>query len=168
MTRELVSRWWVTTGLSASSPENLEETVLIIAATSSALAYLRYITAIDPPVKASWSNALSVFVMFLVTTWSAESMTEFDGVNGTAIKLFIVGLFWAFRRSRIRTASTDERLFSLIILIAALSFWSKVDSNFSILWILDFLSTNKIELIDGMLDKCDCLPVIALIWITQQ
>ena len=24
------------------------------------------------------------------------------------------------------------------------------------------LSTNKIEFIDGMLDKCDCLPVIGL------
>ena len=65
--------------------------------------------------------------------------------------------------SKILTASTDERFFNLIIEIFAELFLSKSSIRFFILLTLLALSTKRIEFIEGMLERCDCLPVIGLI-----
>ena len=52
--------------------------------------------------------------MIEVVTLLAEMITEFDEVKGIAIKLLIVGLFWAFNLSNILTASTDDKFSKFI------------------------------------------------------
>ena len=101
--------------------------------------------------------------MLLVIVELADNITEFDGLNGIATKLLIVGLFCAFSFSKILTASMDERFSNLIIVIFALLSLSKSSKRSLILLTLLNLSTIKIELIEGMLERCDCLPVIGFI-----
>ena len=101
--------------------------------------------------------------MLRETISSAESITEFDGVNGTATKLLMVGLFWDFNFSNILTASIEDKFSNLIILMLAVFCLSNVFNKLSILSTFDFLSTISIELIEAILDRCACLPVIGLI-----
>ena len=68
---------------------------------------------------------MSVSLILLVTYSLAETITELDGLNGIAINLLIVGLFWAFNLSRILTASMEDRFFNFIIDILAALFLSK-------------------------------------------
>ena len=106
-TTEFVGAWYVTIGFSDSEEINLEAIELTIPATSSALAYLRYITATEPSLIASSSNCWSVSLIMFVVIELADTITEFDALKEMATKLLIVGLFWDFNFSRILTASTD-------------------------------------------------------------
>ena len=162
-TTEFVGAWYVTIGFSDSEEINLEAIELTIPATSSASAYLRYITATEPSLIASASNCWSVSLIMFVVIELADTITEFDALKEIATKLFIVGLFWDFSFSRILTASTDDRFFkSTIVTLAVLS--SSNDSTTSvILSTLLFLSTISKELIDAILETFACLPAIGLI-----
>ena len=70
--------------------------------------------------------------MFFVMRSFADKITEFEGVNGIATNWLIVGLFCVFNLSRILTASIEDKLLSLIILIFAVLFLSKSSSKFFI------------------------------------
>ena len=133
---------------------------LKIDATSAACAYFRYITSTESSEVTSESRDLRVLIIFLVIKSFAETITEFEGENGIAINLLIVGLFWAFNLSKILTASVEDKLSSLKIVIFAELFLSKSSNKSWILLTLLLLSTNNIEFIEGMLERCDCLPVI--------
>ena len=113
---ELVFSWKVTTGFSDDSElVKRDETVFSIAETSSALANFKYITATELSFKASLSSACKVLVILFVTKLFAERITELEVGNGTAIKLLMVGFSCNFRRSKILTASIEDKLSSLII-----------------------------------------------------
>ena len=161
-TTELVGAWCVTIGFSDSEEINLEAIELTIPATSSALAYLRYITATEPSLIASASNCLSVSLIMFVVIELADTITEFDALKEIATKLLIVGLFWALSFSKILTASTDERFFKSIMETAAVLSWSRANIKSAILSTLLALSTIKIEFIDAMLETFACLPAIGL------
>ena len=81
----------------------------------------------------SLSRVLSVDFMFLATNSFEDKITEFDGVNGIATKLLMVGLFCVLSLSNILTASIEERLSSFIVVILATLFLSKSVSRFLIL-----------------------------------
>ena len=162
--REFVFSWWVITVLAPSlSGINPLETELRIAAISADFAYFKYTTSIESSVLTSSSRDLSVSLILLVTYSFAETITELDGLNGIAINLLMVGLFWAFSLSRILTASIEDKLFNFIIDILAVLFLSKSFMRSFILSTLLNLSTISIEFIEGMLDRWDCLPVIGFI-----
>ncbi len=72
---------------------NRSETLLRIVESSSALAYFRYTTSIDLSALTSASRETSVFSILDVIVEFADNITEFDGLNGMATKLLIVGLF---------------------------------------------------------------------------
>ena len=80
-------------------------------------------------------------------------MTELVGLKGIAINLLIVGLFCAFNLSKILTASIGDKFSSLVIDIFAVLFLSRSKISRLTLSTLLPLSTKRIELIDGMLDR---------------
>ena len=162
--KELVFSWWVITVLTPSAsgikPPEIE---FNIAAISADFAYFKYITSMESSDLTSPSSDLSVSLILAVTNSLAETITELDGLNGIAINLLIVGLFWAFSLSNILTASIEDRLSSFNIVILAVLFLSRSFIKLLILSTLLTLSTSKMEFTDGILDRWDCLPVIGLI-----
>ena len=101
-----------------------------------------------------WSDNNSIPIAVFTEEWGDPNRTLKDRGRPEAANTLT---------RKILTASTEDKLFNLIILIAALLSWSIVSNSFSILLMFDFLSTKRIELIDGMLERWDCLPVIGLI-----
>ena len=101
----------------------------------------------------SSSSDARVFLILSVTKSFAEIIIELEGAKGTAINLFIVGLFCDLSFSNILTASIDGKFFNLTIDIFAELFISKSFNKFLILLILLALSTINIELMDAILDR---------------
>ena len=60
---------------------------------SADLAYFKYTTSIESSDFTSLSKESNVCLIFEVTYSFAEIIIEFEGLNGIATKLFIVGLF---------------------------------------------------------------------------